>query len=139
MHKIEPYALWTGHAGDGRNFRAMFDLGIEAVVQLALEELPLAPPRELLYFRFPLVDGAGNSAPVLELAISTVSSLLQSRMGTLVCCSAGMNRSVVIAAAALMKLGTGDLQTAVGGRPADVSPGLWDEVARICRQYPQSA
>jgi len=28
-------------------------------------------------------------------------------------------------AAALKKLGTGDLQTAASGRPADVSPGLY--------------
>lgn len=133
MHRIEPHALWTGHAGDGRNFRAIVDLGIEAVVQLALEEPPLAPPRELIYVRFPLVDGAGNRAPALELAISTVSSLLKYEIPTLLCCGAGMSRSVVIAAAALMKLGIGGLQTAVGGRSADVSPALWADVERLCR------
>ena len=130
MHGIEPHAIWTGHAGDGRNFRAMLDLGIEALVQLALEEPPVSPPRELLYFRFPLLDGAGNREAVLDLAISTVCSLVQARIPTLVCCGAGMSRSVAITAAALMKLGVGDLQTAVSGRPADISPALWAEIER---------
>ena len=133
MRKIEPHALWTGHAGDGRNFRAMLDLGVEAVVQLALEEPPLAPPRELLYFRFPLLDGAGNPDAVLELAISTVGSLVQARLPTLVCCGAGMSRSLAVVAAALTKLGIGDLQTAAGGRPADLSPALWADVERRIR------
>ena len=133
MHKIEPHALWTGHAGDGRNSRALLDLGIEAVVQLALEEPPLAPPRELLYFRFPLVDGAGNSEAVLKLAIATVGSLVQAKIATLACCGAGMSRSVAIAAAALTKLGLGDLQTAAAGRPADLSPALWAEIERCIR------
>jgi len=99
VHKIEPHALWTGHAADGRDYRAIFALGIEAVVQLALEEPPLAPPRELLYFRCPLLDGAGNRETVLDFAIATVSALAPAEIPTLVCCGAGLSRSVTIAAA----------------------------------------
>ena len=39
MRRIEPYSIWIGHAGDGRNFRVLFDEGIRVIVQLALEEL----------------------------------------------------------------------------------------------------
>ncbi|HUY89992.1 MAG TPA: hypothetical protein VMV10_14750 [Pirellulales bacterium] len=37
---------------------------------------------------------------------------------------------VSLPAAALKKLGTGDLQTASAGRPADVSPALLAEIER---------
>ena len=34
MRQVQPHALWLGHAGDGRDFRAVLDVGIKAVVQL---------------------------------------------------------------------------------------------------------
>jgi hypothetical protein len=76
MNQIKHYPLWVGHAADGRAFRQILDQGIRAVVQLALEEPPAQPPRELLYCRFPLVDGSGNDPEVLGLAINTVAALL---------------------------------------------------------------
>ena len=45
MKKIEPYRLWLGHAGDGRDIARIVDTGIEAVVQLAEEEPLIALPR----------------------------------------------------------------------------------------------
>ena len=103
MKKIELYKLWLGHAGDGRDFKQILDLGIEAVVQLAVEEPPLQPPRELIYFRFPLVDGSGNPAKPLFLAIQNVAFLIKYSVPTLLCCSAGLSRSPAIAAAAIAK------------------------------------
>src|SRR5437764_255159 len=43
MRQITPHSLWLGHAGDGTDFRRVFDLGIRAIVQVAAEEPPLRP------------------------------------------------------------------------------------------------
>src|SRR5687768_15879746 len=98
MEKIEPYALWLGHADDGRAFQSLFERGIQAVVQVAFEEPPIATPRELIYCRFPLLDGEGNPKPTIRAAVVTVVGLLTDRVPTLVCCGAGMSRTPVIAA-----------------------------------------
>src|SRR5438270_14825 len=60
MNQIVPYLLRVGHAGDGQDFKALFDEGVRAVVQLAWEEPPLMLPRELILCRIPLADGPGN-------------------------------------------------------------------------------
>ena len=101
MHQIKPHLLSVGHAGDGQNFRQIFDNRIRAIVQLALEEPPIQPPRDLIFCRIPLIDGTGNDPVLLNLAIDTVATLLRSRIATLVCCAGGMSRSPAIAAAAL--------------------------------------
>jgi protein-tyrosine phosphatase len=93
MTRIQPHALWVGHAEDGRDFRAVFDAGIQAIVQLAAEELPVLPPRDLVYCRFPLLDGGGNDPPLLRLAIRTVAELVRGHVPVLVTCGAGMSRS----------------------------------------------
>jgi hypothetical protein len=136
MKRIDDLPLWLGHAGDGRDYRQIVATGIRAIVQLAMEEPPLSPPRELLYLRFPLLDGEGNEPALLEMAIRTVASLFQARLPTLVCCGGGMSRSPAIAAAALAVIGDGDasacLQKIEQFGPMDVSPGLWREVPAIC-------
>jgi protein-tyrosine phosphatase len=101
VRQITPFPVWVGHAGDGRAFRKLFDLGIRAVVQLAAEEPAIQTPRELVYFRFPLMDGTGNDLELLDLAIRSVASLIRKGILTLVCCGAGMSRSPAIVAAAL--------------------------------------
>ena len=60
MDFIAPHLLWIGHAGDGRDARAICGCGIEAVLQLATEEPLLQLPREILLFRIPIVDGDGS-------------------------------------------------------------------------------
>src|SRR5258708_1657799 len=75
--------------------------GLEAVVRRAGEDPPLQPPRELIYCRFPLLDGSGNRGELLSVAVRTVGTLLERKLPTLVCCGAGMSRSPAIAAAAL--------------------------------------
>lgn len=132
MRQIEPYKLWVGHAGDGQDFRHIFDAGIEAVVQVAVEEPALPLPRELIYCRFPLSDGPGNSKKLLYLALTTVANLLEKNVPTLVCCSAGMSRSPAVAAAALSMVYQQDpdesLKEVAEYHPADVLPGLWNEL-----------
>ena len=60
MTQIQPYSLWIGHAGEARDYERIADAGIEALVNLAAEKKCDQPPRELLYLRFPLIDGIGN-------------------------------------------------------------------------------
>ena len=65
----------------------------QALVQLAAEEPVIQAPRDLIHVRIPLLDGPGNRAEFLTLAIRTVAALLTLRVPTLVCCGAGMSRS----------------------------------------------
>ncbi|MCE9548168.1 MAG: dual specificity protein phosphatase family protein [Planctomycetia bacterium] len=138
MHQIKPHALWVGNAGDGRNFPQIFAHGIRAIVQLAIEEPPVQPPRELIYQRFPLLDGEGNGPDVLRLAIDAVARLIEAELPTLVCCGAGMSRSPVIVATALAVAFRADFeqsfQTVVQHFPADISPALLAEVQAILKE-----
>jgi hypothetical protein len=135
MKQIIPYPLWVGHAGDGRDFRRILDAGIQAIVQLAMEEPSLQPPRELIYCRFPLIDGKGNRPELLDLTLHTTVGLLDSRIPILLCCGAGMSRAPAIGAAALsLFLGQSPehcLEMVVQQHSADVSPGFWAEVIQL--------
>lgn len=135
MNQIIPHSLWVGHAGDGRDYRKMLDAGIQALVQVAIEELPLQPPRELIYLRVPLLDGINNQPELLSLAITTAATLLKSHQPTLICCSAGMSRAPLIAAAGLSLAHEEPLEACMQQvahyRRCDVSPGLWSEVRAI--------
>jgi protein-tyrosine phosphatase len=135
MNQIAPHRLWIGHKGEEKDFRALFDAGVKAVIELAAEEQPAATPRELIACRFPLVDAAGNDPEVLELALRTVAALLRAQVPTLVCCGGGMSRSPAVAAAALA-LAHGEtpedcLQRVVAYHPCDVSAGLWNEITAL--------
>jgi protein-tyrosine phosphatase len=135
MTHIEPYPLWLGHEGDGRDFRQLFGAGIQAIVQLAIEVPPLQPPREMTYLRFPLYDGPGNDADLLALAIDTLAALLRTGTPTLVCCSAGMRRTPAVAAMALARAHGQSpeehLERIARQHPTDVSPAFWKEVRRF--------
>jgi len=135
MRQILPYTLWLGHAGDAQDFKQIFDLGINALVQLAVEEAPLRPPRELIYCRFPLVDGPGNEVRLLSLAITTMANLIEKRESVLVCCGAGLSRSPAVAAAALSMVFQESpddcLKQVAEHHPADVAPGLWQEIKTL--------
>jgi hypothetical protein len=137
MKKIEPYKLWLGHAGDGREFKQILDLGIEAIVQLAAEEPPLQPPRELLYLRFPLVDGPGNGFNPLYFAIHNVGLLFGYSVPTLVCCNAGLSRSPAVSAAAIaltqLKIENLDevLAELCQQYPCDIQPAFWQSIKSV--------
>jgi protein-tyrosine phosphatase len=131
MRRIEPYSIWLGNAADGRDYRRLFDAGIRAVVQLAIEEPYLVAPRELIVLRCPLHDG-GNESGLVGLAVELVARLLRSKIPSLVCCSAGMSRSPAVAATAIALVERADLseclERVTQGRPADVSTTLWQEL-----------
>jgi Polymorphic toxin system, DSP-PTPase phosphatase len=135
MTQIHPHLLWIGHAGEGRDISSLADAGIEALVNLAAEERFDLPPREFVSLRFPLIDGTGNRSAWLELAITTVASLIELKIPTIVACGAGMSRAPTIVAAALAsalhKSPEDCLQDVVSQHPTDVSPGLWDEVKAV--------
>jgi protein-tyrosine phosphatase len=140
MNQIKPYPLWLGHAGDGRDFRPVLDAGIQAWIDLSIEEPPTEPPRDLIYCRFPLLDGAGNDEALLQLAIRTLASLINMRIPTLVCSNLGMSRSPAIAAAALAlahhETPEDCLQRVAQEHHIDVSPGLWNEITHLLRREP---
>ena len=135
MNQISHYRLWVGHAADGRAVNEILAHDIRAVVQLALEEVVLRLPREIAYCRFPLVDGDGNDAVVMGLAIDVVAALITAQVPTLVCCGGGMSRSPAIVAAAIARVERSDLnaclETVTNSHPSDVSPSLWDDVRKL--------
>ncbi len=120
--------LWIGNAFEASDFKAVMALQVGAIVDLAMDEPPIAPPREIVYCRIPLLDGTENPASRLLLAIDVACKLLASKTPTLICCSAGMSRSPAIAAAALACTSGQsfhDSLTIVSKAGAcDISPGL---------------
>ena len=92
-------------------------------------------PRDLISFRIPLIDGEGNSAESLTLAIRSVASLLASRVPALVCCGAGMSRAPCIVAAAMAihrGVPASECLAEIGRlRPVDASSGLWRDVTSL--------
>jgi hypothetical protein len=135
MREIIPTRLWIGNAMDARNVTGVLGLGIVAVVDLAIEEPPIQFPRDVVYCRFPLIDGTGNQPAVLRVAIDTVAYFIASRTPTLVACGAGMSRSPAIVAAAMAttkRIALADvLEKLTAGQPHDVSPGLLAEISDI--------
>jgi len=132
MRHIPDYSLWLGHAGDARDKHELMRLGIGAVVDLAVEEPPAVVGREMLYCRFPLIDGADNPPWLLRAAIDLTAALLREKVPTLVACGGGLSRSPAIAAAALVKLGRSTLQDAMlylcQSGHCDVSASLLQDV-----------
>jgi protein-tyrosine phosphatase len=136
MWQIVPHPLWIGHADDGRNNQQILEAGIQAVVQVAIDETALQPPRELTYCRFPIIDAPGNERRLLYLAVVTVANLLEKNVPTLVCCGSGMSRSPVIVAAALAMVQQEKpddcLRQIAEHHPHDVTAGLWVDVKKVC-------
>ena len=132
MHEIEPGRLWIGNAVEAPDLTRVLRLGVEAVVDLAMQELPLLATRELVYLRIPIVDGGGNDASHLGIAIDAVVQLLRRKIPTLVFCSAGMSRSPAIVAAALSLVYSrppDEVLAEIAARmPHDLSPQLWRDV-----------
>ena len=136
MRQVIPKLLWIGNVRDMADMAAIHDAEIDAVFDLALNEKPLQPPRELIYCRFPLNDGGGNSPQRLRAAVDAVESFIAKQIPALVGCSVGMSRSLAVTAAALaLNRGTSfddTLVEMVVDQPHDVSPLLWSEVCKAC-------
>src|SRR6266849_3359740 len=104
MNQIPPHSLYIGAAGDLRDWRRLYNVGIRAIVTLAYEEVPVVLPREFVVCRFPLVDGSDNDTELLRLAIDTLTRLVEGKFATLACCQAGLSRSPGVTAAALARI-----------------------------------
>ena len=135
MREVIPTKLWLGNALDARDIRGVLGCGIAAIIDLAIEEPPIQFPRDIVYCRFPLIDGAGNQAAILRVAVETVARLMDSGTPTLVSCGAGMSRSPAIVAAAIARTEGTSLADALtrltAGHPHDVSPGLLAEISKL--------
>jgi protein-tyrosine phosphatase len=138
MREILSAKLWLGTAADSHNLGVVMQNGILAVVDLAIEEQPPRIPRSIAYCRFPIMDGQQGVKGILRAAITTVVTLLENQLPTLVCCSAGMSRSpaVVAAALAITQGGSPDarLREVVTGHPHDISPRLWKDICDLCSE-----
>lgn len=134
MRRIPETPLWLGHQGDAHNLRGVLSAGILALVDLALDSPPVPITRELVYLRFPLLDGADNPPWLLRCAIGAVARLVGADVATMVFCGAGLSRSPVIAAAGLALARGLDPNEALirvtGDAPCDVTPALWRDVLR---------
>jgi hypothetical protein len=135
MRQVPGYPLWLGHVGDVRDLRTILSTGILALVDLALNEPTTTVTRELVYCRFPLLEGSGNPPWLLRTAIDTLAGLLRSGTPTVLFCGAGMSRTPIIAAAAVAQVRHCSLAEAVDvvmqSGPADLSPGLLAEVQAL--------
>ena len=138
MREILPSKLWLGNAGDLRNVETILQNGIQAVIDVAIEQGMPTLPRTLVYCRFPILDGQQSSPMPLRAAIETLVLFLRKGIPTLVCCSAGMSRSPAVVAGALSIAQGGNpddhLRSVVLGHPHDVSPQLWEDVRSICAE-----
>jgi protein-tyrosine phosphatase len=129
--------LWIGNAAEARNVASLVEQDFNIIVDLAIEEPPAVLTRELIYLRFPIYDGIGNSSLVLASAIQTIVLILSIEEAKIVvCCSMGLSRSPAIVAAALAlneRQQAEDSLTRINNKIAcDVSPGLWSEVSQVC-------
>jgi protein-tyrosine phosphatase len=134
VRAVIPDLLWIGNAKDGRNITAVLKLGIEAVIDLAIEEPPMLFPRETVYCRFPLFDGEGNPPARLRAAIDTTVRFIRGNVRTLVTCDGGMSRSPAIVAAALVAIERlspeAALERVASAGPHDVSTTFWADVKK---------
>lgn len=134
MTEIVPERLWIGNLRQARDVTSVLNLGIQAIIDLALEELPASFPRDFTYLRIPLLDGPANAHSQLELAISTIATLIAARVPLLVVCSAGLSRSPAVVAAAWSRVHSVSLDDALRAivvrAPHDVSPGFWADLKR---------
>ncbi|MGC3970788.1 MAG: protein phosphatase [Pirellulales bacterium] len=108
---------------------------MEAVVELADNERFADLPRRLLPFRFPIADGGENPPWLLRMAAETVATLQRSGVRTFVCCSAGMSRSLCVAASAIALVDDIPLVEAMAKvaatGPCDISPVLFADLCRV--------
>lgn len=136
MRTILAGRLWIGNVADADDLSGVFAAGIEALVDLAVNETPRQPAHSLIYVRFPLVDGSDNDAGLLRLAVGAVESLIAAQVPTLVFCSSGMSRSIGVTAMALAKIREQEpdetLTEIARELPHDLAPVLWRDLCLAC-------
>ncbi len=67
----------------------------------------------MIYCRFPLLDGEGNSPVLMKSAIDLIVSFVQAQTSTLVAYSGGMSRSPLIVSAVLTTVDGIELDEAI--------------------------
>ncbi len=82
MRKLDSCSLWLGNVADVRDLSSVLSVGVLAIIDLAASELPLAPPRDIVYCRFPLVDGPGNPPWIMRNAVATTAAFIQVHTAT---------------------------------------------------------
>ncbi len=140
MRAVYQDILFIGNAIEARDLGLLYDNAIAAVIDLAANEKPAVLGRDHIYIRIPLLDGDGNDDRVLDLALATTVRLIQSKVKTLITCSAGMSRSPCVAAATIA-IGTRTspddcIARIVATGPNDVSPIFWQHVKAACCRLP---
>jgi protein-tyrosine phosphatase len=132
MHEIVSKKLWIANAFEARDLRLLGEHEVEAVIDLAANESPAQLGHQMIYCRFPLIDGDDNEPSLLEIAIRTTASMIERGIKVVVACSAGMSRSPAITAAALSLNSNREpdecLLEISRNHPHDVSPALWQSV-----------
>lgn len=129
MREVIPEVVWIGNALDARNIQGVLNAGFQVVVDLAIEEPPAQLPRDIVYCRFPLHDGAGNPNVLIESAIDLIVRFVRERIPTLVACSGGMSRSPLIVSAVVATINDISFDEAIRRvtttGPCDFSPALY--------------
>ena len=127
--------LFLGNAMDARDLRSLYENRIAAVLDLAINERPAQLAHEMIYCRFPIMDGDGSSDAMITVAIRCIMLLVETKQRTLIACSAGMSRSPAISAAAIALITKQSpeqcLLDIVTGAPHDVSSTLWSRVKSV--------
>lgn len=135
MHCLIEQQLWQGNAVEAGDVRAILNLGVQAVVDLAAEEEPIRYPRDILVLRYPIIDGAGNPRWLLESIVSSLHNLLRNEIPTFVYCSAGLSRSPALIAAALARFRNDSMDKVIADvlkvQPLDVSTTLWRDLMSL--------
>lgn len=136
MRIIDQTPLFIGHAGDIRDLGALHAAGIQFVVDLAAQEPPAVLSRDLVYCRFPLLDGGDNPDWLLRLAVETVADAVRNSIPCLIGCSAGLSRTPAIAAFGLARGRSLSIEDAIQrvseAGPVSISPGLWEQLRQLC-------
>lgn len=101
MTEILPSLIWLANGLEVRDLELIGEMQIDAIVDLAYEEPPIASLKSRLTFRVPLIDGEGNNRTHIRLAVLTTTELIRSKTPFVIACSAGISRSPAILAAGL--------------------------------------
>src|SRR5262249_56923569 len=98
MRRIDGSSLWIGNSADARTIPQVLTAGFEAVIDLALMCPPVQPTRELVYLRFPLLDGEGNPPWLICAAVHAVERVVRLQVPTFVACDGRVSRAGGVAA-----------------------------------------
>lgn len=141
MLNIPTTNVWLGNARDLRNVPEILNNGVTAIVDLAIEEPLPKLPRTTNYCRFVLTDDGENDPANVRAAILAASAFIRGGHVTGICCSAGLNRSPSIAAAAISHV-SGEspvkcLELVASAKDIDVNPALWNQVIEVLLEIEQ--